>query len=124
MNLSIGSSGDAVSLLQTILIEDGYSVGSTGVDGQFGPNTQAAVKQFQTDHGLTSDGIVGAETASALGLDLSTGKIADAATSAITGGDTGSTGESTSSSRTIWYASAFGAAYFLKPWRWLGFGKK
>jgi len=42
-----------------------------GVDGQYGPNTAAAVKAFQADHGLTQDGEAGATTAAA--LDAATG---------------------------------------------------
>jgi peptidoglycan hydrolase-like protein with peptidoglycan-binding domain len=30
------------------------------VDGLFGRGTEAVVKMFQSDHGLTSDGLVGA----------------------------------------------------------------
>ncbi len=36
-------------------------------DGVFGPVTQLHVVNFQSDHGLTADGIVGPETAGALG---------------------------------------------------------
>lgn len=35
-------------------------------DGKFGPLTEEAVKEFQTAHGLTADGIVGAKTWAAL----------------------------------------------------------
>jgi len=40
----------------------GYDLGSYGVDGDFGSATEAAVKSFQSDHGLTVDGIVGKNT--------------------------------------------------------------
>ena len=61
-----GSSGEYVTLLQTMLIQRGYSVGSTGADGKFGNATFNAVKAFQRDNGLTVDGVVGRATWSAL----------------------------------------------------------
>ncbi len=51
-----------IKWLQTRLIELGYSVGSSGVDGSFGPDTLAAVKKFQKDKGLIIDGNVGKAT--------------------------------------------------------------
>ena len=69
-NLSKGSKGEDVKKLQTALIEAGYDVGSTGVDGSFGSKTLAAVKQYQKDNGLTVDGIAGKNT---LGKLYSTG---------------------------------------------------
>lgn len=57
-----GSSGSDVKELQSILINWGYSVGPKGADGQFGANTEAAVKAFQRDAGLSQDGILGQQT--------------------------------------------------------------
>ena len=55
-----------VKKLQTRLEELGYSVGSTGIDGKFGPRTEQAVRRFQQANGLQVDGIVGPETRKAL----------------------------------------------------------
>jgi putative chitinase len=54
MLLKLGSTGDDVIKLQNKL----------GVDpiGKFGPKTEAAVKAWQSEHGLTVDGIVGDKT--------------------------------------------------------------
>ncbi len=57
--LSSGSEGRQVRLLQQAL-------GGIKVDGIFGPETEAAVRDFQARSGLQSDGVVGAVTASAL----------------------------------------------------------
>lgn len=61
-----GWSGDEVKRLQKALIEKGYSCGTSGVDGSFGPDTDSAVRKFQTDRGLEVDGIVGPMTQTAL----------------------------------------------------------
>ncbi|WP_225446822.1 peptidoglycan-binding protein [Streptacidiphilus sp. PB12-B1b] len=50
--------------IQCILTYRGYNPG--GVDGQFGPNTEAAVKAFQSARGLEVDGQVGPQTWPAL----------------------------------------------------------
>jgi peptidoglycan hydrolase-like protein with peptidoglycan-binding domain len=55
--LKKGSTGVAVKQLQQALKDLGYDVGA--VDGQFGTKTEQAVKAFQSDRGLTVDGIVG-----------------------------------------------------------------
>lgn len=57
-----GDKGSYVTMLQTALLQRGYNLGSYGADGDFGKMTEAAVKQFQTDWGLTSDGVVGKQT--------------------------------------------------------------
>ena len=61
-----GSKGEYVTKLQTMLIQRGYDLGKWGADGSFGAATEAAVKLFQTDSGLASDGIVGPSTWTAL----------------------------------------------------------
>ncbi|WP_328979829.1 serine/threonine-protein kinase [Streptomyces canus] len=58
----LGDSGKRVQQVQCILTERGYSVGSTGVDGEFGPDTESAVQAFQGERGLTADGIVAHDT--------------------------------------------------------------
>jgi peptidoglycan hydrolase-like protein with peptidoglycan-binding domain len=63
-----GASGALVKDLQTRLIQAGYSVGASGVDGSFGPATNSAVRAFQKAKGLTVDGIVGPNTWTALGV--------------------------------------------------------
>ena len=59
-----GDNGPDVVALQQGLIAAGYSVTA---DGDFGPGTDAAVKQFQASKDLTADGIVGPATWAALG---------------------------------------------------------
>lgn len=61
-----GDSGKYVNLLQTKLLQLGYDIGSSGVDGKFGKATESAVKLFQTDRGLASDGVAGKNTWEAL----------------------------------------------------------
>ncbi len=58
-----GSQGEAVSFLQEVLNVVGYDL---AVDGIFGRDTEAAVRAFQAEHGLTADGIVGDNTWGAL----------------------------------------------------------
>ena len=57
-----GSKGEYVTLLQTKLIQNGYDLSPYGADGAFGNKTLEAVKQYQRDHGLSVDGVVGAKT--------------------------------------------------------------
>ena len=51
-----------VSWLQERLISFGYSVGKSGIDGHFGPDTKRAVRKYQKDFALKVDGIVGKNT--------------------------------------------------------------
>lgn len=62
--LRIGSTGESVKELQTILTSLLYYTGN--IDGNFGATTENAVKRFQTNNRLTPDGIVGRDTWSAL----------------------------------------------------------
>lgn len=57
-----GDKGSYVTLLQTDLLNRGYSLPKYGADGSFGAETETAVKQFQADNGLKADGVVGADT--------------------------------------------------------------
>ncbi len=60
MNLTYGSRGDEVKKLQQALNSTGkYTL---DVDGKYGPATQSAVKDYQTQNGLKVDGIAGTET--------------------------------------------------------------
>lgn len=57
--LKAGSSGGAVSRLQTALNQNGAQL---TVDGQYGSNTQKAIAAYQTAHGLTASGVCTAQT--------------------------------------------------------------
>jgi hypothetical protein len=68
--LKMGVSGYDVRVLQETLENLGYSV--RGIDGQFGPKTDAAVRAFQRAFGIEVDGLVGRVTKTALaGLSYS-----------------------------------------------------
>jgi peptidoglycan hydrolase-like protein with peptidoglycan-binding domain len=61
-SIGAGSSGEAVTNIQKAL--------GINADGEFGTKTEAAVMDFQIRQGLKEvDGVVGKETATALGLD-------------------------------------------------------
>jgi N-acetyl-anhydromuramyl-L-alanine amidase AmpD len=60
MVLRKGDKGENVKLLQKAL--------GINADGDFGPKTEAAVKQYQKKHNLTVDGIVGNTTLKSLGI--------------------------------------------------------
>lgn len=57
--LKLGSKNKSVKALQMLLVGHGYSVGSAGVDGDFGNATCKAVKKYQTANCLDDDGVVG-----------------------------------------------------------------
>ncbi len=59
-----GKSGWDVAALQFLLSSRGYGPG--GFDGGFGPNTEAAVRRYQSAAGLAVDGVAGPATLRAL----------------------------------------------------------
>lgn len=54
-----GCTGKAVKVMQTILLSEGFTLST---DGVFGAHTDACVRQWQSVHKLSVDGIVGAKT--------------------------------------------------------------
>ena len=64
--LEKGASGGAVELAQILLIGRGYTCGWYGVDGDFGPATEMATRNYQASAGLTVDGKLGPATWAAL----------------------------------------------------------
>ena len=82
--LTVGSDGEQVSAL-----EEALGVPS---DGYFDEATARAVRNFQSENGLSVDGIVGPETSGALGLGSSGGSTSSATSS----GSSGSAGDETS----------------------------
>ena len=64
-----------VEAIQQALIDAGYNIGSTGVDGVFGRNTRNAVIKYQKANGIKQTGNVGPVTAGKLGVQpLTSGK--------------------------------------------------
>lgn len=68
--LKNGSSGSDVKALQTKLAQLGFKV---DVDGQYGPNTTAVVKDLQGLFGYDVDGIVGPGTQKLIDQQISLG---------------------------------------------------
>jgi peptidoglycan hydrolase-like protein with peptidoglycan-binding domain len=63
-----GSNGDAVRLCQRILKDFDHEPYDPGkVDGDFGQDTERAVKRLQDDFGLEVDGVVGPNTWAMMG---------------------------------------------------------
>jgi hypothetical protein len=61
--LQRGATGESVVLLQRLLVRHGYGL---NVDGDFGPITETAVRQFKEQAGLSANGIVDSVTWAAL----------------------------------------------------------
>lgn len=57
-----GCSSKAVKLMQVLLQSHYYYIGIDGADGDFGNNTELALKKFQQNRDLSVDGVCGRET--------------------------------------------------------------
>jgi peptidoglycan hydrolase-like protein with peptidoglycan-binding domain len=60
--IDMPDTGDAVRCVQRAVLFDGFSVGSSGVDGRFGNDTKNAVLAYQSRYQLGHDGKVGVQT--------------------------------------------------------------
>lgn len=65
-----GSKGNLVRIAQEKLIVKGYVLSKFGVDGDFGSETETAVKKLQRDAGIAVDGIIGKDTWAVLNSDF------------------------------------------------------
>ena len=104
------ASGDAVERLQKAL--------KISPDGEFGPETEAAVRRLQARHGLTVDGVVGVDTWAVLGIH-SEGELkpSDAVLHSSEGGaESSSSGESSIVNEVI----AAGDEIATRPYVWGG----
>lgn len=68
--LMLGSRGKSVETLQALMAQALAPAPALAKDGVFGVKTDSAVRAFQSRKGLLSDGIVGPNTASALGASF------------------------------------------------------
>ena len=64
--LKKGMEGSDVKTLQELLLQLGYALSRYGADGEFGAETETAVKAFQTAEGLEVDGKYGEKSHAAL----------------------------------------------------------
>ena len=105
-----GSTGNKVSEVQSKLKQWGYYDGA--LDGVYGAKTFEAVKLFQRKNGLKVDGVVGPQTAAAMGITLTgTGPASDYQPSR--GGGTASGGDVYLLARAV-HAEARGEPYIGK----------
>lgn len=68
--LKRGNRGPEVRKVQEALVGKGFPLPRHGVDGIFGPETEASVKNFQQANSLNMDGIVNKDTASKLEVNV------------------------------------------------------
>ncbi len=85
----LGSRSEEVRQIQTRLKDWGYYTGA--IDGIYGTKTQTAVRYFQQRNGLVVDGIAGAATLSALGIQSGSAQTAASSSSVLKRGSQGST---------------------------------
>lgn len=69
--VKLGSKGDAVTKLQTALLNAGYKI---TIDGNFGNETLQTLKSYQKDNGLKIDGICGEKTWAEINKNISVDK--------------------------------------------------
>ena len=86
-SLILGSSGDGVIEVQTLLNTYGYYTGN--IDGKFGKSTENALKLFQSRNGLVADGIAGYKTLTVLRDGANVVKKMDKIPAALTTGKFG-----------------------------------
>jgi peptidoglycan hydrolase-like protein with peptidoglycan-binding domain len=80
--LQLASMGPDVRRLQILFVMTKL-LDYTGIDGNFGPQTQDAVKSFQQSSNLTADGVVGPATWNALPEDPNTPRLARGSTGSV-----------------------------------------
>ena len=80
--LALGSTGPDVRRVQILLVMTKL-LDYSGIDGNFGPQTQNAVKSFQQSSNLTADGVVGQATWNALPADPNTPRLARGSTGSV-----------------------------------------
>lgn len=61
-NISKGSKGELVRIMQMALICKTHNLNPYGADGSFGPATEKELKAYQAHRGLGADGICGSKT--------------------------------------------------------------
>lgn len=66
----MGDKGSDVTVLQRVLKEKGYDVGT--IDGVFGIRTFGQVQKFQSENSINASGLIGPKTLAALGLIVDT----------------------------------------------------
>jgi peptidoglycan hydrolase-like protein with peptidoglycan-binding domain len=80
--LAIGSTGPDVRRVQILLVMIKL-LDFSGIDGNFGPKTQDAVKSFQEGNNLTPDGVVGPVTWNAFPADPNTQEVKRGSTGTV-----------------------------------------